>query len=275
MIETPTLRIVLGLSEHELLTMASESVHLVVTSPPYDNQRTYDGHNEWDFEVIAKEIHRILVPGGVLCWNVNDSTVEGSETLTSCRQKIYFRERCGFLIHDTMIYEKSNASKPNPRRYNQCFEYVFVLSKGIPRTVNLIQDKPNVTAGKGVFGRHTMREANGSMTVRRPRLVAKEFGVRSNVWRGNTRGQEDVCQALPHPAMMPKWLARDLILSFSNEGDTVLDPMAGSGTTGKMALENGRNAILIERNEGYIDVIKAETSVTPQLPLLTCSAKEP
>ena len=115
---------------------------------------------------------------------------------------------------------------------------------------------------------HTMREADGSMTLRKPRLVAQEYGVRSNVWRGNTRGQEDVCQALPHPAMMPKWLAHDLIISFSNTGDTVLDPFCGSGTTGAAALQTARNAMLIDISQEYADVAKVTcANTTGGLPL--------
>ena len=252
----------------ERLREITRGVQLVVTSPPYDDIRTYGGI-EWTWETfttIANELYRVLAPGGVLCWNVNDATTDGSETVTSCKQKIYFREACGFLIHDTMIYAKSNGSKPNPRRYNQVFEYIFVLSKGRPSTVNLIRDKPNVTAGKAVFGKHTMREKDGSMTVRNNRIVAAEFGVRGNVWHGNTRGQEEVCRALPHPAMMPKWLARDLIASFSNPGDVVLDPMAGGFTTCVAALELGRRAIGIEINPEYCELGRQQcAAVTPPL----------
>jgi DNA modification methylase len=261
----PDVKILLGDCVEQMRTLPDASVHLIVTSPPYDNLRNYGSKLTWDFEGLAQELYRVLVPGGVVCWNVNDQTIDGSESLTSCEQKIYFRKKCGFNIHDTMIYEKSNGSKPNPRRYNQCFEYVFVLSKGIPATVNLITDKPNVTAGKSVFGKHTMREADGSMSTRKNRIIAKEYGVRSNVWRGNTRGQEDVCQPLPHPAMMPRWLAHDLILSFSNVGDTVLDPMAGSGTVGQKARQLGRNVILIDNNPKYVPLMEAACNVTPGL----------
>jgi len=112
-----------------LKTLPDSSVQLVVTSPPYDNLRTYGGH-KWDFDGTAKELYRVVCGGGVVCWNVNDAVIEGSETLTSFRQAIYFKDACGFRVHDTMIYEKSNGSKPDQTRYNPCAEYVFVLSKG-------------------------------------------------------------------------------------------------------------------------------------------------
>jgi site-specific DNA-methyltransferase (adenine-specific) len=258
------LTILTGDARKTLCGLPGDSIPLVVTSPPYDDLRTYGGV-EWTwgaFIDIATELYRVIKPGGILCWVVNDATKDGSETVTSCKQKIYFREACGFCVHDTMIYAKSNGSKPNPRRYNQVFEYIFVLSKGRPVTVNLIRDKPNVTAGKSVFGKHTIRQKDGSMRVRKPRLIAAAFGVRGNVWHGNTRGQEDVCRALPHPAMMPKWLARDLILSFSNVGDTVLDPFGGSGTTAQQALESGRSAIICEVNPDYVPLIHQSCTTT-------------
>lgn len=205
--------------------------------------------------------------GGVVCWNVGDQVVDGSETLTSFRQAIYFVDTCGFLMHDTMIYHKRNFSHPEQTRYHQMFEYVFVLSKGKPKCFNPIIDKKNSTAGcVGNLGVNTFTNRDGTKSVRAKRITAA-YGMRGNVWNGKTRGQEEVCEKLPHPAMMPKWLAHDLIVSWSNRGDTVLDPFAGSGTTGTAALELGRKAILIELNPDYIGLIKQRTFVTPSLPL--------
>lgn len=229
---------------------ADASFEMILTSPPYDKLRDYGGH-AWNFEALAPELFRVLCDGGVLCWNVNDQVVNGSETLTSFRQAIHFKDVVGFRVHDTMIYEKSNGSKPDPTRYNPCAEYVFILTKGAPRCFNPIKDKMNVTAGKPCFGIHTMRERDGSMSVRKERKVAAEYGTRSNVWKGLTRGQEDAGDNLPHPAMMPKWLARDLILSWSNTGDRVLDPFLGSGTTMEMAMETARDCTGIEIDPDY------------------------
>ncbi len=258
------LTILTGDCVEQLLSVADGTIDLTVCSPPYDGLRTYGGKSTWRFEELALLLFRVTKPGGVVCWNVGDSTIDGSETLTSFRQAIYFKDVAGFLV-ETMIYEKSNASKPNPRRYNQVFEYVFVLSKGQPATVNLIRDKANVTAGKSVFGKHTMREKDGSMTLRKNRIIAKEYGVRGNVWKGNTRGQEEVCKNLPHPAMMPKWLARDLILTWSNPDDLVLDPMCGSGTTLQAAIANSRRAVGIEVNLAYAEIARQRCDVTPGL----------
>lgn len=232
--------------------IASESIHCVVTSPPYDDLRSYGGDFEWNFEGIATELYRALAPGGVACWNVGDSVVNGSETLTAFRQAIYFVDRVGFRMHDTMIWQKSNFSNPEKVRYHQLFEYVFILSKGKPRVFNPICDKPNKYSGP--LGKNTFRAKNGER-AERPIKNGREFGMRGNVWTGNTRGQEMVCAKCEHPAMMPKWLVKDLIFSWTNAGDVVLDPFAGSGTTGEAAISNGRQFVGIELNPEYIPMI--------------------
>jgi DNA modification methylase len=249
-----------------LRELPDESVHCCVTSPPYDNLRTYGGF-AWDFEGIALELYRVMCSGGTVCWNIGDSVVDGSETLTSAKQKIFFREQCGFRIHDTMIYEKSNFGHPEKNRYHNLFEYIFILSKGAPKTFNPIRDKRNIWAETGTFGRNSVRERDGTMSVRTRNLIS-EYGMRGNVWRGNTAGQEgQLCKGSIHPAVMPEWLAHDLVLSWSNVGDTILDPFAGSGTTGQVALELGRKAILIELNPKYVELIKQRCDVTPGLAL--------
>lgn len=249
-----------------LQAMPGGSVQCCVTSPPYDDLRTYGGY-EWDFETVAWELFRVLCPGGVVCWVVSDAVVNGSETLTSCKQKIFFVEQCGFSV-ETMIYQKLNFSHPEKVRYHQVFEYVFILSKGPARVFNPIMDRKNLTAGcVGNLGVNTFTERDGSKSERTKKVTA-EFGMRHNVWLGKTRGQEEMCEELKHPAMMPKWLARDLIISWSNPGDTVLDPFVGSGTTAEMALELGRRAIGMDLNPDYVEMARARChNVTPGLQL--------
>jgi DNA modification methylase len=252
------LTVIQGDSALKLAELDADSVHLMVTSPPYDKLRTYGGY-PWDFENTARQMFRVLVPGGVVCWVVNDGVENGSESVTSCEQKIFFRKQAGFFIHDTMIYKKPNFSQPEKVRYHQTWEYIFVLSKkGAPRVFNPIMDRRNKYAGSiGSLGKNTFTNPDGTKGVR-PRKINAEFGLRHNVWEGLTRGQEEMCKQLLHPAMMPRWLARDLIISWSNEGDTVLDPFAGSGTTCQEALKLGRKAIAIEINPNYISLIYAK-----------------
>ena len=238
------------------------SIDLTVTSPPYDNLRTYNGNIEqWSFEKfqgIAKELYRVTKQGGVVVWVVGDATVNGSETGTSFKQALYFMQ-CGFNLHDTMIYQKNGAAYPagkNSNRYSNVFEYMFVFSKGKPKTKNLIKDKPNKWAGSSTFGESTNRQKDGSLKSSGKRVVG-EFGYRDNIWQinnGKGFGSDDI--AIKHPAIFPEQLAQDHILSWSNEGDVVLDPFMGSGTTGKMALLNNRNFIGIEKDEEYFEIAK-------------------
>ena len=235
--------------------MPDECVDLTVTSPPYDNLRAYNGNSAFDFEGIAKELFRVTKAGGVVVWVVGDATINGSETGTSFKQALFFKE-IGFNLHDTMIFEKDSFQKPNHNRYWACFEYMFVLSKGNPKTAYMISDRANSQSGKTVSSK-TVRNADGSTSTRRPVVIAA-FGKRKNIWAYSTGyGKGTTCkEAYQHPAMFPEQLATDHILSWSNEGDTVLDPFAGSGTTGIAAMNTGRKFILIEKDAGYCEIIR-------------------
>lgn len=225
------------------------SIDLVVTSPPYDNLRTYGGH-QWDFEGLAAELWRVIKPGGVVVWVVADATVDGSETGTSFRQALHFKE-IGFRLHDTMIYKKQAVGACGSNKaYWQEFEYMFVLSKNEPVAVNRIRDRKNSTGG-------TVRRFNGkcdAVGTRQNRdTTVAEIGIRGNVWE-LACGMFASGDKSQHPAPFPESLARDHILSWSNEGDTVLDPFSGSGTTIKMARLMGRKGIGIEIHQEYCDI---------------------
>jgi site-specific DNA-methyltransferase (adenine-specific) len=227
------------------------SVDLTVTSPPYDNLRTYNGNIEqWSFEkfkAIAKELYRVTADGGVIVWVVADATIKGSETGTSFRQALYFMD-CGFNLHDTMIWEKETFSMPFPNRYHQVFEYMFVFTKGKLKSFNPIEDRKN-KHGNTLVKSITVREADGSLHKRSPKNV-KEYGKRFNIWQVSTVKRNKS----GHPAPFPEQLANDHIISWSNEGDVVLDCFMGSGTTGKMAVLNNRKFIGIELDKGYFDI---------------------
>lgn len=226
------------------------SIDLYVSSFPYQNARTYKGFS-FDYKLFGSEITRTLKEGGVFCSIIGDTVVNGSETLEPLKQAIYFKEVLGLNVWDTMIYRKSNFSHPEKARYHQTWEYVFVFSKGKPRTFNPIKDRKNKTAGAiGNFGINSFTEADGSKSVRCKKITA-EYGMRHNVWDCLTRGQELVCEKLLHPAMAPKSLTRDLIISWSNPGDIVADPCAGAYTTSIMAQKEGRNWIGFECANEY------------------------
>ena len=231
-------------------TMPSESVDLVVTSPPYDDLRTYGGHS-WDFYGVAWNLKRLLKPGGVIVLVVADATKDGSETGTSMRQALHFQS-IGLNIHDTMIYEVAGTgAKGSNLAYWQGSEYMFVISKGRPKAVNRLADVKNIRAGavctKGRIA------ADGSERDAKRRVVP-ETSVMTNGLRYQCGNNGD--DANDHPAVFPEALARDHILSWSNEGDIVLDPFSGSGTTAKMAKHNGRRFIGIEVNPEYVEISK-------------------
>lgn len=237
--------------------MEDESVDLTVTSPPYDNIRKYNGFS-FDVFKVSKELYRITKQGGIVVWVVGDATIKGSETGTSFRQALGFME-AGFRLHDTMIYEKNTSSFParrNGNRYTQIFEYMFVFSKGAPKTSNLICDKPNKWAGHVNWGKNTQRDQDNDLKQVSDIKPVPDFSPRNNIWRyvvgGGFATKDKV--AHKHPAIFPEKLAEDHILTWSNEGDVVLDPFMGSGTTAKMAILNNRNYIGFEISQEYIDI---------------------
>lgn len=241
------------------------SIDLTVTSPPYDNLRDYKGYS-FNFEAIAKELYRVTKPGGVLVWVVNDSTINGSETLTSCKQKIFFREECGFFIHDTMIYNSDSFVKPCNNRYWAMFEYMFVLSKGKPKTVNLICDRKNKNVDCWNKKR-SIRNKDGTMSPRRS-FILNEYSKRTNIWKYGTGFMKTTTDryAFEHPAMFPEKLARDHILSWSNEGDIVYDPMCGSGTVPKMAILTNRQWIASECSAEYCAIAQRRVTEAMNAP---------
>ena len=247
-------KLYLGDSAEVLKNCPSETIDLVVTSPPYDNLRTYNGYT-FDFEAIATQLTRVLKPGGVIVWVVNDATVNGSETGSSFRQALYFMS-IGLNLHDTMIYGKNNPMPLQHNRYQPNWEYMFVFSKCSPKTFNPLME-PTTSSGKSIKCTTTKREADGLKT--HGNSYGKErnqFRYRTNAWfynvgSGQTTKYKD---AFKHPAIFPEQLALDHIQSWSNPGDTVLDPFLGSGTTGVAALQLGRQFRGIEISEEYLQI---------------------
>ena len=241
--------------------ISDKIVDLTCCSPPYQNLRTYKGY-DFNFEKVALELYRVTKDGGIVCWIIGDSMENGSETLEPFKQALFFKEKCGFNVHDTMIYQKRNFSHPEKTRYHQVFEYVFIFSKGKPKTFNPIKDRKNLTAGAiGNLGINTFTEKDGSKSIREKKIT-QEYGMRHNIWLGNTAGQENMCVELKHPAIMPRWLARDLILSWSNERDLIFDPCLGSGTVAAEAKKLNRNYLGMEISKEYCDLAEKNIYAT-------------
>mgnify|MGYP003626417340 CR=1 FL=1 len=228
--------------------MSDNFIDLTVTSPPYDNLRTYNGYS-FDFESIAKELYRVTKEGGVVVWIIGDATIKGSETGTSFRQALYFKE-CGFNLHDTMIWNKGGFTAVGAlkTRYAQVFEYMFVFVKGKIKTFNPLKDRLNKKQ-TGTFLKNK-RLADGTMGEVGKYGQRNKYGQRFNIWKlANTDRSK-------HPAIFPEQLVNDHIISWSNEGDIVYDCFMGSGTTAKMSIANKRNYIGSEMSAEYCDIIK-------------------
>ena len=242
--------------------MPSGFVDLVVTSPPYDDLRKYDGYS-FDFESIAKELFRVVKVGGVVVWVVGDATIDGSETGTSFRQALYFMG-IGFKLHDTMIYRKKNPMVQTHNRYEQCFEYMFVLSKGKPKTFNPIMEKTiysGAVKNRGLEVKSGLGE-NSVSRLRDEKTIVKNEKRRTNIFEYSV-GIEPEHETGIHPAIFPSALAKEMIYSWSNEGDVIYDPFMGSGTTAKMAHLQNRKWIGSEISAEYVAL--AEKRLAPHL----------
>jgi len=240
--------------------MPEDFVDLVVTSPPYDNLRSYNGYS-FQFEEIAKRLYQVVKPGGIVVWVIGDATIEGSETGTSFKQALYFKE-IGFNLHDTMIFRKKN---PIPqiyrKRYNNEFEYMFVFCKGVAKTHNPIM-VDCLHAGLQLNGT-TYKNYSKSVQVREKLAnPVREQKIKGNIWEYVVGKNAEDQEAKGHPAPFPCQLARDHILSWTNEGDIVLDPMCGSGTTCKVARQLGRRFIGIDVSKEYCDLARARLELS-------------
>jgi len=254
-------RIHQGNSAKLLKQIDDNSLDLTITSPPYDNLRDYKGYS-FDFETIAKELHRVTKDGGVVVWVVGDATINGSETGTSFRQALFFKE-CGFNLHDTMIYSKLTYPPLTHNRYEQSFEYMFVLSKGKPKTFNPIMIDCDTKGTKRP--RYKSNKEFGSAVRNRNEVdIIKDKKQKNNVWiiRPNNTHHN-------HPAMFPERLAKDHIISWSNKGDLVLDPFIGSGTTAKVSKELQRHFIGIEISKEYVEIAQKRLIQSVLFPLDT------
>lgn len=237
----------------ELMKSFNEkSIDLVVTSPPYDNLRNYNGYH-FNFEGIAEGLFRVMKDGGVVVWVVGDATINGSETGTAFKQALYFKE-VGFNLHDTMIFQKTN---PIPqiyrKRYNNVFEYMFVFSKGVVKTHNPIM-VDCLHAGLKLNGTTYKNYSKDTQKRKKMAKPVKDKKIKGNIWEYVVGKNQEDQEAKGHPAPFPCQLAYDHIISWTNKKDVVLDPMCGSGTTCKMAKKLGRNFIGIDISKEYCDL---------------------
>jgi DNA modification methylase len=224
--------------------MPESFLDLTITSPPYDDLKTYDGYS-FDFESVAQELYRVTKPGGVVVWVVKDSVINGGKSLTSFKQALFFQQ-IGFVFYDTILHAKAGGILPAKRRYRDAFEYMFVLSKGRPRNVNLIEDRINKHGGTYIK-RRRIRYKDGSFQEKGPTTI-KDRNVRYNIWSYSNGTSDDL---IFHPAPFPERLAADHIVSWTNEGDLIYDCFMGSGTVAKQCILLKRNFIGSEISNTY------------------------
>ena len=247
-----------------LKKLPKESIDLVVTSPPYDDLRDYkNSNNSWTFKKfknIAKNLYSVMKQGGVIVWVVGDKVDKGNKSLTSYKHALFFQEIV-FSIYDVIIYEKAGSGPPHSSRYFNSFEYMFIISKGKPKTINLLRDKKNKWGGAMTFGDVSRREKDGGLT-NKGRKTINEYGVRTNIWKySNGKGFSTKDKiAYEHPAIFPEKLVQDHICSWSNEGDIVLDIFGGSGTSAKVAKNLNRKWIYVDQVEKYCEIASQRLS---------------
>lgn len=254
----PINEIICGHNVEVLATFPDEYVDLTVTSPPYDNLRKYKGYT-FDFEGLARQLYRVTKVGGVVVWVVADETKNFCESLSSFKQAIYFVEQCGFNLLDTMFYQKTSYAPayPNLKRYAPVVEYMFVFTKGSPKTFNpQIEQKSNASISK--YSMSSFR--NKDKIVKNNNVDrSNKLKTRTNIWYYSPGNDSDRLK-FAHPATYPEKLAEDHILSWSNPDDIVLDPMCGSGTTCKMAIKHSRRYIGIDCSQEYVDLSRQRIS---------------
>ena len=228
------------------------NIDLTVTSPPYGDLRSYNGNNHlWNqgaWKAIICELFRVTKSGGIVVWIVQDKCINGGESGESFRQALYFIER-GFRLYDTMIWNKPSPQAPTEGRYYDVFEYMFIFSKGKPKTLNLLKDRKNKTAGS--VSNKESRSCREDRRILNEKRTVGEYSRRFNVW-DISRGRNKT----KHPAVFPEQLATDHILSWSNADDVVFDPFMGSGTTGVACQKLGRRFIGIELDDEYFEIAK-------------------
>lgn len=241
---------------------------LTVTSPPYDTLRNYNGYI-FDFDAIAKGLYEITKQGGIVVWVVGDKIKNGDRTLTSFKQALYFQE-IGFNVHDVMIYRKKNTPFMRKNAYTNCYEFMFVFSKGKPRVFNPLKTK---TKRSGLEPLPYNKKADG---INKKALGAlKKEKTLTNIWSyavglgGTTKDKI----AFKHPAVFPEKLAEDHILSWTNEGDLVFDPMCGSGTTCKMAKLHNRRYIGIDISQEYVEIAQERIEMVKSQQKLPINSK--
>ena len=234
-------------------TMPADCVDLIVTSPPYDYMRDYHGYGAFDVEAIGAAALRVVKPGGVMVWIAGDKRAGGMR-LKTFEAALMLRD-VGWHVQDVMIWHKSNPMCGNfGKRYTPAHEIMLILSNGAVstfhglRAAKVTHDKPRM--------KQNSRDRAGNKMPYVFRQAKSDDKLRDNVWVLPKAHQRDLPPTGDHPAVMPVHLAADHVLSWSNSGDVVFDPMAGSGVTLYAAAQNGRRWLGCDISAEYAEVAR-------------------
>ena len=236
--------------------LPKESVDFTLFSPPYDGIRDYNNKWSWNYKDLGKELSRVTKDGGMVAVVIGDGTKDFAKSLTSFRLAVNWVDEAGFRLFECCIYRRhGNPGAWWNKRFRVDHEYILLFLKGArPKTFHkehlLIASKHG---GKTYSG--TDRLTSGGFKVIEPKKV-NDKKCRGTVWNYATSNTEGNNLKLKHPATFPDALASDLVCCFSNEGDTVCDPMCGSGTTAVMAKFHARNFIAMEIDENYCELAR-------------------
>lgn len=276
-------RLILGDCANELKQLAANSIDLIFTSPPYADSRasTYGGikpdqYVEW-FLPISQELYRVLKPSGTFILNIKEKVVNG-ERHTYVIELILAMRKQGWLWTEEFIWHKKNSYPGKwPNRFRDAWERLLQFNK--TRKFKMFQEAVMVPMGD--WAERRLRRLSQTDQVRDVSRVGSGFGKRVANWIGRQKAYPTNVLYLAtetrnrnHSAVFPDDLPKWFIRLFTQEGDWVLDPFMGSGTTIRVAQQMGRNAIGIEILPEYYQLAKANIPAVVQVPARQLSLLE-
>ena len=236
-----------------LSTLPENCIDMVVTSPPYDNLRDYNGF-QLDLSGVGEQLFRVLKPGGIVAVIIQDSTQDGRKTLTSFRMIVNWCDTIGFGLFENCIYSRQGVEGAWwKKRFRVDHEYIPLFIKGKrPAYFNKEELKiPSKHGGKTMTGAAT-RNKDGTQQKSRS-VYINPMKCRGTIWNYPQCGDGSKLKHL-HPATFPNLLPYDLIQCFCPENGIVLDPFNGSGTTCVAAKSLNRQYIGVDCSQEYCDI---------------------
>jgi DNA modification methylase len=258
-----------------LARLKEASIDLTVFSPPYDSIRDYKNNWAFDYSALGQALHRVTKDGGICAVVIGDGTKDFAKSLTTARLTVDWCDHAGWRLFECCIYQRDgNPGAWWSQRFRVDHEYILLFLKGKrPQTFHKESLMvPTKHAGKMYSG--TDRLTNGKFKE----IEQKEVNptkCRGTIWKYATSNTEGNRLKLKHPATYPDKLVEDIVACFSEPGNIVLDPTAGSGTTCVVAAQKQRRFIGIDISEEYCEIARQRLAVevTGQLPIWSREAR--